>query len=140
VVLAVAEKHGIVAEHRLDIDWQNQQAFTIDRDCPVIWRREHTLKTTKESYEFLGRLQKHQATVPGLRVSIVGQHWLELTCDDKLSLPADELEGVINHLRGLLSEGQITLEALSLTFPTGQRLLDWVEEVRTEIRPEEVEQ
>jgi len=88
----------------------------------------------------LSRLQKYQVSVPGPRVEIAGQHWLELTCDDRLALSADQLEGVINHLRGLLCEGQVAVEARALCFPTGQHLLDWVAEVRTELQSEEVEQ
>lgn len=107
----------------------------------MTWKRGHTLSTTKESYEFLDRLKKYQAVVSGLRVSIVGQpHWLELTCDNGLRLEAANLEAVIEHLRGLLSEGQVTVEAPIVTFPTGQHLLDWVEEVRTTIHPHEVSQ
>jgi hypothetical protein len=72
VILAVAEKNGLVSDmHRLDIDWQGHDAFTIDPAQPVTWKREHTLSTTKESYEFLDRLKKYQAVVSGLRVSIV---------------------------------------------------------------------
>jgi hypothetical protein len=73
-------------------------------------------------------------------VEVTGQHWLQLACDDRLALRAEQLEGVINHLRGLLSEGQVAVEARSLHFPTGQQLLDWVEEVRTELQAEEVDQ
>jgi len=40
----------------------------------------------------------------------------------------------------LLSEGQVTVEAPIVTFPTGQHLLDWVAEVRTAIHPHEVSQ
>jgi hypothetical protein len=106
----------------------------------VAWKREHAPKTTQESYTFLDRLKKYQVSVPGPLVEITGQHWLQLTCDDRLALRADQLEGVINHLRGLLSEGQVAVEARSLHFPSGQQLLDWVEEVRTELQSEEVEQ
>ena len=141
VVLAVAEKHGIVSDcHRLHINWDGRGPGPIKVDQPAIWKREHAPKTTQETYEFLGRLQKYQVSVPGPRVDIAGQHWLELTCDDRLALSADQLEGVINHLRGLLSEGQVAVEARALHFPTGQQLLDWVADVRTELQPEEVEQ
>jgi hypothetical protein len=37
-------------------------------------------------------------------------------------------------------EGEVSLEAMSLHFPTGQDLLNWVAEVRTEIKPGEVTQ
>jgi hypothetical protein len=141
VVLAVAEKHGIVSEcHRLNINWDDGGSEPIKVDQPAIWKREHAPKTTQETYAFLGRLHKYQVSVPGPRVDIAGQHWLELTCDDRLALNAEQLEGVINHLRGLLCEGQVALEARALHFPTDQQLLDWVADVRTELQPEEVEQ
>ena len=62
----------------------------------------HAPKTTQETYEFRPSVQKYQVSVSGPRVDIAGQHWLELTCDDRLALSADHLEGVINHLRGLV--------------------------------------
>jgi hypothetical protein len=39
-----------------------------------------------------------------------------------------------------MSEGQVTIETPALEFSTAQHLLDWVEDVRTEIQPEEVKQ
>jgi hypothetical protein len=140
MVLTVAEKHGIVAEQRFDIDGLDPGRLTIDPHQPVVWKREHAPKTTQESYAFVDRLKKYQVSVPGPVVEITGQHWLQLTCDDRLALRADQLEEVINHLRGLLSEGQVAVEARSLHFPSGQQLLDWVEEVRTELTSEEVKQ
>ena len=140
MVLAVAETHGIVAEHRLELHWDKPTGLTLDVDRPVIWKREYTTTTTQETYDFLVRVQKYQVSVPGPRVAIVGQHWLELTSDDALTLSAKTLEDTINHLRGILPDGQVTIEVLALHFPTGQHLLDWVEDVRTELQPEEVKQ
>jgi hypothetical protein len=45
---------------------------------------------------------------------------------------------LITQLRQLLAEGQVALEVPTLTFHAGQHLLDWVAEVKTEIRPTEV--
>jgi Fn3 domain-containing protein len=141
VVLAIAEKDRVVSElHRLEIDWKSKDGFKVDPGRAITWKREHMPQTTKESYEFLGRLKKYEAAVPGPRVSIVGQHWLELAFDDRLALNAEKLETAIDHLRSLLSEGQVAIDALALKFPTGQRLLDWVKEVKTEIKPQDVEQ
>jgi Fn3 associated/Protein of unknown function (DUF499) len=141
VVLAIAEKSGIVSDlHRLEIDWESKDGFKADPDRPVTWKREHMPQTTKEAYEFLARLKKYEASAPGPRVSIIGQHWLELTFNDRLALDAEKLETAIDYLRSLLSEGQVAIDALALKFPTSQHLLDWVRDVRTEIKPQEVEQ
>ncbi len=140
-VLAVAEKNGLSSEvHRLDIDWSASDGFKVDPEKPALWRREHSPKTSKETYELLARLRRHGASVPGPRVSIVGEGWLELNFDDKLALAADQLEPAIENLRGFLPAGQVALDARSLRFPTGQNLLDWVNEVKTELKRDEVEQ
>jgi hypothetical protein len=107
---------------------------------PALWKREPRLTTTQESYAFLDRLKKHQVSVIRPYVCLVGQSWLELKSNDRLSLTADKLEGIINHLRRLLGEGEVTLSARHLAFPSGQHLLDWVEAVRTDTHIEEVEQ
>lgn len=140
-VLAVAEKDGIQSEiHRRDLTWEKGPQLTLDPSKPVVWHRDHRPKTTKESYEFLEMLKKHGGAIPCQRIAIVGKSWLELTFDEKLLLDAEKLEGVTNHLRGLLSEGQVAIETAAIHFPTGQTLLDWVRDVKTEIKPEEVKQ
>ena len=143
VVLAVAEKQNIVAEHRLDVNWEHADTFTItvDPERPAVWKREHKLETTQDTYAFLAQLKQHQASILGSNLSIVAEpHWLEFSWDDQLALDAPTLEQTLECLRRLLPAGQMTVEALALRFPSGQRLLDWVEDERTELQPEEVDQ
>lgn len=141
VVLAVAEKNGTQSEvHRRDIVWDKKEELKLDLTKPVIWNREHRPKTTKESYELLGMLKKHQAAVPGPQIKIVGKNWIEANFDNKLILDGEKIEALVNHLRGLLTEGQAAVESEAIHFLTGQNLLDWVREARTEIRTEEVKQ
>ncbi|MEW6540808.1 MAG: DUF499 domain-containing protein [Bacillota bacterium] len=140
VVLAVAEKDSVVSDvHRLNIEWKNTGTM-LDPTLPATWKREHLLMTTKEAYEFLARLKKHKGVVPGPRILVSGQSWVELTFDHKLELTGDKVEAAVEHLRGLLDEGQVNIEAMFIRFPTGQNLLDWVAEVKTEIQAGEVEQ
>jgi hypothetical protein len=73
-------------------------------------------------------------------VKIVGKNWLELNFDTKLVLDGEQLETAVNHLREILTEGQIAVETEAILFATGQRLMDWVKEVKTEIKIEEVKQ
>lgn len=140
-VLAVAEKQGIVSSpHRLDIRWDKVDDFRVDPTKPAIWKRENRPSTTKDSYEFLAHLKKHQASILGPRVTINGQNWIELSVDANLALDVDKVESAINSLRGLLTDGEVEIEAEALSFPSGQKLLDWVAEVKTEIKREEVKQ
>jgi len=140
-VLAVAEKGGVQSDvHRRDLTWDKKEELKLDLSKPVVWRREHRPKTTKESYELLAMVRKHQASLPGPQIKIVGTNWLELSFDSKLVLDGEKVEAVVNHLRGLLSEGQVAVETEAIHFPTGQSLIDWVKEAKTEIKPEEVKQ
>src|SRR5262249_31135587 len=39
---------------------------------------------------------------------------------------AESLEATISQMRKLLDDGQVSIEAAALRFPSGQRLLDWL--------------
>ena len=140
-VLAIAEKAGVQSEiHRRDIIWDRQEELKLDLNKPVIWLREHRPNTTKESYELLALLKKHEASLPGPQIKIVGKNWLELNFDNKLVLNGEKLEATVNPLREILTDGQVAVESEAIHFATGQRLLDWVKDVKTEIKSEEVKQ
>ncbi len=142
-VLAIAEKDGITSEvHRRDIRWEPSGKTTVEikPESPAVWHRLHHPSTTKDAYEFLGRLKKFQAEIAGGRVTITGENWLELSIDDRLKLDSKKLESTIDHLRSLLTEGEVEIEVDSIRFPNGQLLLDWVAEIKTEIKPDEVKQ
>jgi hypothetical protein len=142
IVLAGAETAGLVADqHRLDVDAEGSDTVKIDPERPAIWKHKHRSETTQDTYTLLGQLKRFQASVLGVRVSIVaGAHWLEFNSDDQLALDVATLETTIENLRKLLPDGQITLEPYALRLPSGRQLLAWVEDARTELQPEEVEQ
>ena len=49
------------------------------------------------------------------------------------------MEQAVEQLRGLLEEGQVTIEAKALHFPTGAQLLDYVEDIKAQLLRSEVE-
>jgi hypothetical protein len=142
IVLAGAETAGLVAEqHRLDVDAEGADTVKIDPERPAIWKHKHKSETTQETYTLLGQLKRFHASILGSQVSMVaGLHWLEFISDDQLALDVTTLEFTVENLREILPDGQITLEAFALRFPSGRQLLAWVEDARTELQPEEVEQ
>jgi hypothetical protein len=145
IVLAVAEKNGIISEmHRLDIRWKGTGGGSgpeeIDPARPAIWRREHSPVTTQDTYDLISRLKKHRALLPAAKIAVVGQSWAELNLDEKLLLDVVKLEEIIEQLRSLVTVGEVSLDAMSVHFSTGQDLLNWVAEVKTEIKPGEVVQ
>jgi hypothetical protein len=141
-VLAIAEKNGIISDpHKIEIHWDKKDGFTIDAAKPAVWNREHRPDTTKDAYEFMELLKKHGASVAGPRIAIIGSnHWVELTCDDRTVFNADQLTASVNHIRGLLADGQVTIQTPALHFPMGQNLLDWLNDTRMEAKAHEVQQ
>jgi hypothetical protein len=145
LVLAVAEKHGVTSdEHRREIHWDATTTVEVDPAKPAVWRRPHQLTTTKDAYDFLERATRYEAEVFAPRVIVSassdGQDWVELAFAERLHIPASVLDDRIRDLRAFLSESAVEIDVAGLKFPTGQHLLDWVEEARTELTPEEVEQ
>jgi hypothetical protein len=74
----------------------------------------------------------------GPRVRVVGDNWLELNADEKVSLTADQVEALINALRDVYSNGQVSVETLSLLFPSRQYLTDFATDEKKEINYDEV--
>lgn len=142
-VLAIAQKAGLTSEvHRLDIRWDaaGQETVEIKPDMPVCWKRRHQPATTKDTYEFLERLKKYEVSVSGASITINGQNWVQLSADDRLQLQGQQLEETVNHLRGLIADGEVEIEVRTMHFNRGQLLLDWVQESKTELTLNEVEQ
>jgi hypothetical protein len=140
-VLAVGEKGNVPSEVlRVDIPKNGGPQVVIDPEKPATWKRSHKLDSTKSSYDFLSRLRKHGASALSPRLTVAGSKWVELTTHEHVQLGADALESTISQLRGLLDDGQVTLETPALYFPAGQRLLDWLNEWKTEAKPGEVKQ
>lgn len=140
-VLAIAEKGELASDLlKIDIDWKSKSGFKLDIERPVVWKRGYSAGMTKDAYELLALLRNFNASVPGPRVTVAGQGWVDLSFDRKVMVNAYNLQQAVEYLRGLIPEGQVMIEAEAIYFPTGQDLLDWVAAVKTEIKPEEVEQ
>ena len=141
MVLAIAEKDGITSEQlQVDLEWGEEEKPPINPSIPATWKVEHKPATTKESFEFIGRLKKYEGKIFGLGIDIVGNEWVELRTDTKLSLNADQIEEMIESLRKVYSEGQVNIDASSVWFPTGQHLTDFATDARKEVKSDEVEQ
>ncbi len=145
LVLAYAERDGIQSEVlTVSIDWEQDEAVKIDPVLPAILKRKQSTSSTQETYTWLEQLEKYEAKVAGLVLIIGGEarvrDWLELSAsEDKHIAPASIRETLVV-LRRIQAEGQVKLNVSALHFPTGQHLLDWVEDVRTELQPDEVKQ
>jgi len=140
LVLAVAEKDGLISEvHRREIPWDRDEP-EFDPTKPATWRREHKFDTTMESYDFLDRLQKHQAMACGPRLMVTGSKWLDFAVHPDFQLDGEQMRQAVEYLRRLLPDGQVGVTVPRLWFPLGQHLLDWAAEAKTDLKAGEVEQ
>ena len=91
-------------------------------------------KTTRDSYDFLARLKARQAQVRGLTLSIIGEggdrDWVEMFFYEQKRLTAEQIETCLEAMHLVQTAGQVYLKALEIHFPTGQAMLDWVEEAK----------
>lgn len=143
-VLAVAEEQGIYSDmHQVTVNWDKPpEEKPIDKEQPATWRPSDGFRfsTTRTAYGFIERLRKHDAKAATTRVAVLGEKWVDLNLDDNLALDVDQIHATVEHLRSLLSEGEVSIEASSLWFPTGQQLLDYVRDIAVELTRSEVEQ
>jgi hypothetical protein len=140
MVLAIAEKNGITSDQlQVSLDWGKEEKL-INPKIPAKWKVEHRPATTKESFEFSGRLKKHDGKVFGPGIIIAGNEWVELRTDTKISLNGDQIEEMIESLRKIYSEGQVNIDASGVWFSTGQHLTDFAADEKKEVKNDEVEQ
>jgi len=146
LVLVYAERDGVASQiERIVVPATGDKGTVpVDTRRPAIWTRSFELQSTKETYECIERARKHNATFVGIKLTIMGEggdnEWIELnTFQDKRVTP-ELVEEVLTALRKLQGSGQVQLAAEALSFPLGQELLDWVEEVKATLEPGEVKQ
>lgn len=99
------------------------------------WHRASALDNLK------GRLiMEDQWREDGGYITVGENRWIDVTAEGSVALDSENIESILQCVRGNLGEGQVELRAQKLRFPNGQQLLDWVAEVHTEIKPGELEQ
>ena len=145
LVLAYAECGGVqsdVLQIPVPVGKGPVEEKPIDPTKPAVWKRAHAYYFTPESYEFMERLKRHEAKISGAKLSITGDRWLELTLHELVELDAAQVSTTVETLRALpvTGNGQVEVSCAALHFPTGQRLLDWLNEVKTDVKPGEVKQ
>ena len=143
IVLAVAEKDGVASDvHRRDMA-DRREAKPIDKARPAVWRPASggfRFQATRNAYGFINRSKKHEASAGGLRFAAqAGGTWGEISLSDDVELDGDRIEQTVEQLRGLVPDGEVSIEAKRVRYDTGQRFLDYVAEIRAEYDRNDVE-
>ncbi len=147
LVLAVAEKAGVYSPTlRFDVPRDGGTGPKLDPARPVTWKRGHSPKGTKDTYDFLARVKKHQARLVLVQVYLTRENtsdaWAELNLGERLHVTAEVIESAIENVRPVVEGDAISIDvsAGKLLFPTGQLLLDWIAEAKTTLKSGEWEQ
>ena len=142
IVLAYAERDSVQSTVlQIPIDWSKPDGDKpIDPEKPAVWYHRHDFYFTPESYEFIDRIKRHEANVSAVKISITGDRWAELTLHELIELTGIQLSEAVEAIRKLPESGQVGLEARAIHFPTGQRLMDWLNETKADVKPGEVKQ
>jgi hypothetical protein len=139
-VLAVGEKDGIRSEMlRADVP-RGDQPVPIDPTKPYHWKRPHSFDTTKESYEFLAKLEKIGAKTLGPRMMVGSSPWAEFTTEATMELDRAALDKILHPLREIVGTGEVQLSCDGLFFASGQDLLNWVADHKTALKEHEISQ
>ena len=140
VVLAIAEKEGVNSEPlQIDIDWKAEKQG-LDLNKPTTWKHDHSIKSTKDTFDFTDRLKKYRGLVPEARISVVGKSWIELNVDSGIELSGEQIEKLIESLREVYSDGQVSVNARSIKFTKGQDMKDFADAEKVDINMDEVSQ
>lgn len=146
VVRYFAESNGLFSEVKdIPIDWENLGQERIDPDKQTTWRRRHDLQTTKDTYEFLSRVQKFGAQIPAIKITVrdlqgSDDQWVELSTGDAIDMDYQKIESMIRTLRELVANSEVRIFVDTMKFQKGQSLLDWVADIRGQIQSGEVVQ
>jgi len=65
---------------------------------------------------------------------------VDLSFDQEMEVDGETLEEATEYVRGLIDDGEVSLDVDALHFEHGQQLRDWAEDAKTELNPEEVQQ
>jgi hypothetical protein len=145
MVLAYAARDGVESQpEQINISWKKgKEEVVIDSQRPAVWQRSHGYNSTKESFEFLERLEKYKASVHGLRLTVNGdsgdQGWVELVTAEGKAVTTAQVKTCLEMLRDM-QNGQIQLAATSLYFAEGLELQAWVEDAKLTLQQGEVKQ
>jgi hypothetical protein len=124
------------------IDWDDAADFEVESTEPAVWQRTHQFGTTKETYEFISQMEKKnaKAKAPRISVSESDDEWADLSLGANMTVDSETLQDAVEYVRGLLDEGEVSLDVRSLHFEQGQDLIEWAEDAKVDLNPDEVKQ
>jgi hypothetical protein len=142
LVLARASADGTFSElGRFDVPVGPGPDIIVELGKPATWKRRFSQSQTGDTYTFLDVLEKHHAWTGGARLNVGREkHWVELQTDSATFQDPAKIRDQATLIRDILGTGNLTIDVESLQFARGQDLLDLVADLKTTLKPGEVEQ
>lgn len=143
IILAVAEKKGIVSQVLRQEITEKPQPKPIDKSAPAVWRPRPNgfrFAETRTAYGFINRLKKHEGSAGNIRFAVEHKKsWADLSLSEDIELDGERMEQTVEQLRAFAPEGEVTVEAKHVRFSTGQRFLDYLAETKSPHDRDDVE-
>lgn len=143
VILARAAAAGVTSSQlRIDVpSTPGDNRPVVDPQKATTLKRRLTRDSTGETYQFLELATRHKARLGGVRLDVGKDgHFVSLATDDRTFQEAGNVRELARRLMEIVEGGNLTLETERLHFTRGQELLDMVADLRTALKPGEIEQ
>lgn len=143
VILARASSSGVNSSPlRVDVPSKPEDDRpVVDPQKATVFKRRLTRDSTGEAYQFLELASRHKARLGGVRLDVGKDgHFVSLATDDRTFQDATNVRELARRLMEIVEGGNLTLETERLHFARGQELLDMVADLRTALKPGEIEQ
>jgi hypothetical protein len=113
----------------------------IDKTKPANLKRKTQFQATADTFQWLPIIKKFDAKTSGVTISLNGNPWLTVDLDSTLLLTAEQIEKTIEFLRdNLIKQAEVGIEVNKLHFDRGQQLLDYIKEIKSNLKEDEIEQ
>lgn len=139
-VLALAQAEGVQKIEEFNIPGVTGEV-TVDERAPASWRHRLAPSGTAETFETLALLERYDATPAGITLAAeLGQHYSSWEVDSETPLTVANIRRVADLLTALHPGWAIRMEIARTSYLTGADLLGIVRDLKTVIRPDELEQ
>jgi DNA-binding transcriptional regulator YbjK len=126
-VMAVAESKGISSgQKKIRV---REQGIQINPEAPLLWKTRHQMGTTKETYDFLDRVERFGAEVQGLTLGLTQNgEWAEVSFHPEMRFSKEKAEESLRHLRTFFDGGEAEITVQGILFEAGRDFNAWVKE------------
>jgi hypothetical protein len=143
-ILAYATQDGIESpQEKIDIKQYIDEEVVVDPDKKAIWNREHKNLTYRIAFDFMENLKQFQGKAFGVSIEIKakdGKQDIFYSAAQGFEFSGEEFEKITTHLQSTITGSQIILSVEKIVFEKGQQLLDWINKIKSQLKPGEVSQ